>query len=79
MSKANVTAGERPYHHGDLQRAIVNAALEVLSETQSTEFSCASLHAVRALLTTRPTSTSLTSANCWLPSPRWDSIFWQNA
>src|SRR6187200_1162412 len=39
MSKANVTAGERPYHHGDLQRAIVNAALEVLSETQSTEFS----------------------------------------
>jgi AcrR family transcriptional regulator len=30
---------ERPYHHGDLQRAIVNAALEVLSETQSTEFS----------------------------------------
>src|SRR5437763_12760016 len=39
MSKANVTAGQRPYHHGDLQRAIVNAALEVLSETQSTEFS----------------------------------------
>jgi AcrR family transcriptional regulator len=39
MSKANVTAGERPYHHGDLQRAIVNAALEVLSETQGTEFS----------------------------------------
>ena len=39
MSKANVAAGERPYHHGDLQRAIVNAALEVLSETQSTEFS----------------------------------------
>src|ERR1700737_2706937 len=39
MSKANVTAEERPYHHGDLHRAIVNAALEVLSETQSTEFS----------------------------------------
>ena len=39
MNKANVTAGERPYHHGDLHRAIVNAALEVLSETQSTEFS----------------------------------------
>ena len=39
MRKSNVTAGERPYHHGDLQRAIVNAALEVLSETQSTEFS----------------------------------------
>ena len=30
---------ERPYHHGDLQRAVVTAALEILSETQSTEFS----------------------------------------
>jgi AcrR family transcriptional regulator len=39
MTKPNVTAEERPYHHGDLHRAIVNAALEVLSETQSTEFS----------------------------------------
>src|SRR5688572_9405837 len=39
MSKANIAAGERPYHHGDLQRAIISAALEVLSETQSTEFS----------------------------------------
>ena len=39
MSKANIIAGERPYHHGDLQRAIVTAALEVLSETQSTDFS----------------------------------------
>ena len=39
MTKTNVTAGERPYHHGDLHRAIVTAALEVLSETQSTEFS----------------------------------------
>jgi AcrR family transcriptional regulator len=39
MSKANLTPGERPYHHGDLHRAIVNAALEVLRETQSTEFS----------------------------------------
>jgi 3-methyladenine DNA glycosylase Tag len=45
MSKANVTAGERPYHHGDLQRAIVTAALEVLSETQSTEFSMRELAA----------------------------------
>jgi AcrR family transcriptional regulator len=39
MRKGNVTAGDRPYHHGDLHRAIVSAALEVLSETQSTEFS----------------------------------------
>lgn len=30
---------QRPYHHGDLRRAIVNAALEILSETQSLEFS----------------------------------------
>jgi AcrR family transcriptional regulator len=30
---------ERPYHHGDLRRAIVTAALEILSESQSLEFS----------------------------------------
>jgi len=30
---------ERPYHHGDLRRAIVKAALEILQETQSLEFS----------------------------------------
>ena len=30
---------ERPYHHGDLRRAIVKAALEILLETQSIEFS----------------------------------------
>src|SRR4029079_8174822 len=30
---------ERPYHHGDLRRVIVNAALEILQETQSLEFS----------------------------------------
>ena len=32
-------ANERPYHHGDLRRAIVNAALEILRETQSLDFS----------------------------------------
>src|SRR4051795_4860464 len=30
---------ERPYHHGDLRRAIVKAAVEILQETQSVEFS----------------------------------------
>src|SRR4249919_3435947 len=30
---------ERPYHHGDLRRVIVQAALEILGETQSLEFS----------------------------------------
>src|SRR5678816_1791656 len=29
----------RPYHHGDLRRAVVTAALETLSETQSVDFS----------------------------------------
>src|SRR3954447_13541197 len=32
-------ADERPYHHGDLRRAIVKAAVEILHETQSLEFS----------------------------------------
>ena len=32
-------SNERPYHHGDLRRAIVKAALEILQETQSLEFS----------------------------------------
>src|SRR6476659_8557066 len=30
---------DRPYHHGDLRRVIVRAALEILRETQSVEFS----------------------------------------
>lgn len=30
---------ERPYHHGDLRRVIVRAALEILSETQRLDFS----------------------------------------
>jgi len=30
---------QRPYHHGDLRRTIVQAALEILHETQSLEFS----------------------------------------
>jgi AcrR family transcriptional regulator len=30
---------ERRYHHGDLRRAVVKAALEILRETQSLEFS----------------------------------------
>jgi AcrR family transcriptional regulator len=37
MPKSRVS--ERPYHHGDLRRAIVQAALEILRETQSLEFS----------------------------------------
>jgi AcrR family transcriptional regulator len=32
-------AEERPYHHGDLRRAIVTAAMEILQETKSLEFS----------------------------------------
>ncbi|MGC2781803.1 MAG: TetR/AcrR family transcriptional regulator [Bradyrhizobium sp.] len=36
---AKTQSHERPYHHGDLRRAIVKAALEILSETQSLEFS----------------------------------------
>ncbi|WP_426122962.1 TetR/AcrR family transcriptional regulator [Pararhizobium sp. PWRC1-1] len=39
MTRATSTTEQRPYHHGDLQRAIVVAALDVLSESQSTEFS----------------------------------------
>jgi len=35
----NKESDGRPYHHGDLRRAIVTAALEILSETQSVEFS----------------------------------------
>jgi AcrR family transcriptional regulator len=36
---AKTQSHERPYHHGDLRRAIVRAALEILCETQSLEFS----------------------------------------
>ena len=37
MARSNVP--DRPYHHGDLRRAIVTAAFEILSETQSHDFS----------------------------------------
>jgi AcrR family transcriptional regulator len=36
---AKIQPHERPYHHGDLRRAIVTAALDILRETQSLEFS----------------------------------------
>lgn len=39
MTQDISTTDQRPYHHGDLQRAIVDAAIDVLSESQSTEFS----------------------------------------
>jgi len=39
MAKPDINDQDRPYHHGDLHRAIVRAALEILSETQSLEFS----------------------------------------
>ena len=35
----HVDIQERPYHHGDLRRAVIRAALEILSETQSVHFS----------------------------------------
>jgi AcrR family transcriptional regulator len=39
MAKPRSDLGDRPYHHGDLRRAIVAAALDILRETQSHEFS----------------------------------------
>src|SRR3954453_5205479 len=36
---AKTRSEERPYHHGDLRRAIVTAALEILHETHSLDFS----------------------------------------
>jgi AcrR family transcriptional regulator len=39
MAKPRSNLPDRPYHHGDLRRAVVTAALEILSETQSHDFS----------------------------------------
>jgi AcrR family transcriptional regulator len=39
MATSRPESQERPYHHGDLPRVIVKAALEILRETQSLEFS----------------------------------------
>src|SRR4051812_39417088 len=36
---AKAPPSERPYHHGDLRRMMVKAALEILSESQNLEFS----------------------------------------
>src|ERR1700736_6190131 len=38
MAMSHPELAERPYHHGDLRRAIVTAALDILRETQSLEF-----------------------------------------
>ncbi len=39
MSKANRASKPRPYHHGDLRRALVEAALELVTEEQDWTFS----------------------------------------
>ena len=39
MARTQELQDARPYHHGDLRRAIVKAALDLLKETQSLEFS----------------------------------------
>lgn len=39
MKKMDSSSTPRPYHHGDLRRAIVAAAVELVRETQSVEFS----------------------------------------
>jgi AcrR family transcriptional regulator len=39
LAESRHPVDERPYHHGDLRRAIVRAALEILDETQGLEFS----------------------------------------
>ncbi len=37
--KKSDTSADRPYHHGDLRRTVVAAALELVRETQSVDFS----------------------------------------
>jgi AcrR family transcriptional regulator len=84
MTKPNITAGERPYHHSDLHRAIVSAALKVLRESQSTEFSLRGLarragvsHSApykhfadkRELLGTHPASTLVGTVAIRRPEP----------
>jgi AcrR family transcriptional regulator len=39
IMKNNRSSTPRPYHHGDLRRAIVEAAVDLVRETQSVEFS----------------------------------------
>lgn len=70
MTQDISTTEPRPYHHGDLHRAIVEAALDVLSESQSTEFSLRELARRAGVSYKARTNTSPTSANCWPPSRR---------
>ena len=46
-SDAEAPVPRAPYHHGDLRRVIVKAALEILRETQILEFSLVSSPARR--------------------------------
>ena len=59
---------ERPYHHGDLRRAIVKAALEILKELKALIFRYANWPGAPALVITPLTSTLLISVSCWLLS-----------
>ncbi|HWG03567.1 MAG TPA: TetR/AcrR family transcriptional regulator, partial [Beijerinckiaceae bacterium] len=39
MSKKNLRAEPKPYHHGDLRRALIETALQLVSEEQDWAFS----------------------------------------
>jgi lambda repressor-like predicted transcriptional regulator len=73
MATSRPESQERPYHHGDLPRAIVKAAVEILGETQSLEFSLRELARRAGVSHNLLTSTLPTSASYWQPFPRRDS------
>jgi AcrR family transcriptional regulator len=64
---------ERPYHHGDLRRAIVRAAPEILSEMQSVDFSLRELARRAGVSHNAPYSILPRSLSYWRLSRQLDS------
>jgi lambda repressor-like predicted transcriptional regulator len=66
MTKVKAAVRHRPYHHGDLYRAILSAALKVLGETESTE-SLRELARRAGVSHNAPRSTLPNRVSCWQP------------
>lgn len=57
-------APNRPYHHGDLRRAIIDTALDMLAEEKGWQFTLREVARRASVSTGHPTSTFQTKARC---------------
>ena len=70
MVKAFRRTAPRPYHHGNLAPALVEAALTLLNETQDWDFSLREVARRAGVSHNAPYKHFQKSATFWLPSRR---------